>query len=306
MSGTGSRFRTEPVSPQEFSVEIVTFAGDEMTELMILSRQIAQQISFPPAHRPTWLTTAILYPAIDAVRSNTVRLARDRKATVLHARDDAIIGALIAFRNSSGRGINELAHELFNVKQLDTSADVLGFVGQAFRCTLTGVSPVTSLWTRPGNEEEVRGSSAIALGRTLCPTAPSVRMLKSTTVQATVEWIEGRTAVLRFEHPALGAAEREFALEQLPSNISAGDEIALKIVADSNGRVVGYGANREQEPVKRVAGNWESIPEPKPPADIESEEHLRKFISEVEGYMAEVSKLRAREFERWRESDRMG
>lgn len=72
--------------------------------------------------------------------------------------------------------------------------------------------------------------------------------------QASVEWLDGDSAICRFEHPQsqlYGMVEREFRRSELPNGAEAGDTFDLAIEVDSKGRPLIY-EPRLDSLVKRV------------------------------------------------------
>lgn len=111
-------------------------------------------------------------------------------------------------------------------------------------------------------------------------------------VPATVQWISEGKAVAQFEHPQFGIAEREFNLAALPTGAIEGDIFQLQIDRDANGRVCGYIPRKDLPLTKRVIEEWETVPEPELPKDLDDEKAMNNYKAKREAYLKYIRPLR--------------
>ena len=101
---------------------------------------------------------------------------------------------------------------------------------------------------------------------------------RRTLAAASVEWLDGETAICRFEHPQkdlYGTVEREFPLSDLPQGIKEGDGFELEIEVDATGRPIDYKA-RKDSLVKGVRDDLEKG-HPESPANLEDEKAMAAY-----------------------------
>jgi hypothetical protein len=125
-------------------------------------------------------------------------------------------------------------------------------------------------------------------------------------VTATVEWIENNGAVLRFQHPLIGYVEREFPLDSLPEGVGKGDQLTVAIEIGSEDKALGYRIPPDQILSKRKGRDWEGMPTPTPPEDLDDENAMKDYNAAMSVHMAEMTKRRAPAFEQWRKSAAAG
>ena len=148
----------------------------------------------------------------------------------------------------------------------------------------------------PGFSAEVHFAAAECI-RMLLPSAPG----PSVNVEATVMWIEGDFVTARFRHPsALGIVEREFERQALPPGAEAGDSFSLRVELNTAARVVGYQPIRNGGLEKRVPAEWEKIPMPPAPEDLDDPEEMDRYDAEMDQYMIQTTAVRARDVARWK------
>lgn len=121
----------------------------------------------------------------------------------------------------------------------------------------------------------------------------------STTVKGTVEWLDGNMAVVRFEHPSVGVVEREFDRKALPEGTEGGDSFDLEIELDASGRVCSY-RPRLHSLEKRGPREWEIIPKPPAPTNLDDPEEMARYEAAMDEYMARTTAIRAQNAARWK------
>jgi hypothetical protein len=126
---------------------------------------------------------------------------------------------------------------------------------------------------------------------------------RALSIDAVVQWIESDVAVVRFEHPSLGVVEREFEAKALPPGAEAEDRFELAVELDVRGRVIAYQPMRDRLE-KAAVPEWEKVPIPPPPENLDDREALARYDEAMTRYMARVTELQAPEVERWRAASR--
>jgi hypothetical protein len=122
-------------------------------------------------------------------------------------------------------------------------------------------------------------------------------------IPATISAMEDEVAVVRFEHPSLGVVEREFEAKALPPGAEAEDRFELAVELDVRGRVIAYQPMRDRLE-KAAVPEWEKVPIPPPPENLDDREALARYDEAMTRYMARVTELQAPEVERWRAASR--
>jgi hypothetical protein len=119
-------------------------------------------------------------------------------------------------------------------------------------------------------------------------------------ISARLELVESTVVTARFEHPSLGVVEREFDRQALPLGAETGDRFIIRLELGSAGRVVGYQPLRDGCLEKRVPADWENIPIPPAPKDLDDPEEMARYDAEMDQYMVQTTALRAQDAARWK------
>ena len=112
-------------------------------------------------------------------------------------------------------------------------------------------------------------------------------------VPATVEWIDDTVAVVRYEHPEIEVAEREFSLISLPKGADEGDSFELNVELNVSGRVIGYPSSAGNRLTKRSTEGWEAIMLPKAVQNWIDPVDIARYDSDADAYFARVQQMRA-------------
>ena len=123
-------------------------------------------------------------------------------------------------------------------------------------------------------------------------------------IPATIEWCEGESAVVRFQHPTLGVVEREFDRWALPSGAEVGSCFELAVELDNQRRVIAYRPMLDRLE-KRAAKEWEAVPVPQAPRDLNDQEEMTRYNKAMDEYMVQTTAMRARDAERWRAAPKL-
>jgi hypothetical protein len=129
--------------------------------------------------------------------------------------------------------------------------------------------------------------------------ALSQRRFVTTVLAARIEFVEGNAAIVRFEHPILGIVEREFKLTDLPLGSDAGDSFDLRVEVNAARQVVAYQPMRRRLE-KHVLANWEAVPVPPAPKNLNDPEEMAQYDKAMDEYMAKTTAMLAPEAEQWR------
>jgi hypothetical protein len=109
-------------------------------------------------------------------------------------------------------------------------------------------------------------------------------------VKSKIAFVDDPWVMVTFDHPRLGRCQREFHRTFLPPNAVDGS-FDLAIELNTKGEVMGYNP-RGKTFVVRPLEEWEKIPEPRPPEDLDDKKAMDRYEEEMFQYRKKIIPLR--------------